>query len=127
MKRFNKHIRFTLFGMSLLLVLPACSIHQLDIQQGNVITKDMKDKLKIGMDKEQIRFILGTPLINDPFHKDRWDYVYSLQKDSGEKELAHVTVMFKDNKAVQYVGVDVQAGSKVAAKETRKDNKPKDL
>lgn len=85
-------------------VLPACSIHQLDVQQGNVITKEMTEKLKIGMDKEQVKFILGTPLIIDPFHKNRWDYIFSLETYEGKSESKHITVIFKDNKTVRFAG-----------------------
>ena len=58
------------------ILLSACSIHKIDVQQGNVITKETLKKLNIGMGKKQVSRLLGTPLINDPFHKDRWDYIY---------------------------------------------------
>ena len=64
-----------------------CSIHRIDIQQGNLITQEMVDKLKPGMDKRQVQLILGTPLLRDPLHHDRWDYYYSLkQKDAPFKQ-----------------------------------------
>ena len=98
--------------------LPACSIHQIDIQQGNVITKKMSDKLKIGMDMNQVRYIMGTPLIVDPFHKNRWDYVYSLDTHNGEEiETSHITVLFEDERVIRYVGIPSEA-QKVALKNT---------
>ena len=98
--------------------LPACSIHQIDIQQGNVITKKMTDKLKIGMDMNQVRYIMGTPLIVDPFHKNRWDYVYSLDTHNGEEiETSHITVLFEDERVIRYVGIPSEA-QKVALKNT---------
>ena len=99
-------------------LLSACTIHQLDIQQGNVITKEMTDKLKIGMNKDQIKYILGTASIIDPFHKNRWDYVYSLQNMDGIKEAAHIIVMFKDEKVIKYVGIDVAENAKLASQNT---------
>ena len=97
--------------------LPACSIHQIDIQQGNVITKKMTDKLKIGMDMNQVRYIMGTPLIVDPFHKNRWDYVYSLDTHNGEIQTSHITVLFEDERVIRYVGIPSEA-QKVALKNT---------
>lgn len=66
-----------------------------EIQQGNVITQDMIDKLKAGMTKSQVRFVLGTPLIVDPFHPERWDYVYLYKKNiSAPAETRQFTVIF---------------------------------
>ena len=52
-------------------------LYKIDIQQGNVIEQEMLDKLQPGMDKDQVQFIMGTPVIVDPFHKDRWEYAPS--------------------------------------------------
>ncbi|NOZ11504.1 MAG: outer membrane protein assembly factor BamE [Gammaproteobacteria bacterium] len=54
--------------------------YKMDIQQGNILTPEMIEQLKLGMTKRQIRYLLGTPLVRDPFHQQRWDYVYSLRK-----------------------------------------------
>lgn len=51
-----------------------------------------------GVTREQVRFVLGTPLLTDIFHADRWDYVFRLQKRSGEVISSRVTVFFKDNR-----------------------------
>ncbi|HEX7155742.1 MAG TPA: outer membrane protein assembly factor BamE, partial [Burkholderiaceae bacterium] len=51
-----------------------------DVQQGNIITKDMVDQLRPGMTRDQVRFMLGTPLLTDMFHQDRWDYTYYLKR-----------------------------------------------
>jgi len=100
--------------------LPACSIHQIDIQQGNVITKKMTDKLKIGMDMSQVRYIMGTPLIIDPFHKNRWDYVYSLDTHNGHKKLTHIAVFFEEDRVIRYVGIAPKTKN-VALKETTEE------
>jgi outer membrane protein assembly factor BamE len=81
------------------LMLGGCSIYKLDIQQGNIVEQEQLDKLKVGMDKGQVRFLLGTPLVTDPFHENRWDYVYSRRHEGGERELQRVTVFF-ENEAV---------------------------
>ena len=61
----------------------AClSVYRPDLQQGNAVTPEMVEKLKVGMTRNQVRFVLGTPLIADVFHPDRWDYYFFL-KQSG--------------------------------------------
>ncbi len=90
-----------------LLLLSACSVHKIDIQQGNVITQEMFEKLKIGMDKTRVEMALGTPLIVDPFHRDRWDYVYIYEAgNTDEHQSAHLTVYFENN---QLTKIDVQS------------------
>jgi len=106
-----------------IVTLSACSIHQLDVQQGNVITKKMTDKLKIGMDKEQVRFILGTPLISDPFHKNRWDYVFSLESQDMTIESTHITIFFLDNKVVKFKGTVAQKAGEAANVASKKIKK----
>lgn len=58
------------------LLLGGCSVYKIDIVQGNVVTTDMTDKLKVGMTPAQVRYILGTPLVLDQMNLNRWDYVY---------------------------------------------------
>jgi len=87
------------------LVLGACvPTYRADIQQGNVVTPETVSALKLGMTKRQVRYALGTPLIADPFHKDRWDYVYSLQKSRGTRSQQRLTVIFKDEALVAIEG-----------------------
>jgi outer membrane protein assembly factor BamE len=64
-------------------VPPFIKPYKFDIQQGNFVTKEDTAKLKIGMGKDEVRFIMGTPLLNDAFHADRWDYVFRLLKGDG--------------------------------------------
>lgn len=72
--------------------------HKIDIPQGNVMTQDMLDKLKPGMTRSQVRFILGTPLIVDPFRANRWDYVFRLEKEGKLIETRRVAVIFEDDR-----------------------------
>ena len=62
-----------------LLLLNGCA-YKIDIQQGNPVSLETLDKVKLGMDHDQVRYILGSPLLTDPFHQDRWDYYYSMRK-----------------------------------------------
>ena len=84
------------------LYLTACSIHRVDVQQGNVIEQEVVDQLKIGITKDQVMFLMGTPLIMDIFRNNRWDYVYSLKtRENTEKH--KVTLFFEEDKLVKIV------------------------
>ena len=69
------------------LLITACSkdkipgVYRIDIQQGNDVTQDMVNKLEAGMSKSQVAYIMGTPLLIDTFHPNRWDYIYSFHHD----------------------------------------------
>ncbi len=75
-----------------------------DIQQGNFVSKEMLAQLKVGQTREQVKFILGTPLLMDVFHKDRWDYPFYLARGDGELTSARVSVFFKDDKVERFDG-----------------------
>jgi outer membrane protein assembly factor BamE len=80
------------------------SPYRVNIQQGNFISEEMVSQIKEGMTKDQVRFVLGTPLISDAFHADRWDYSFRLQKGDGELSTSRVTVFFKDGHMVRFEG-----------------------
>ena len=75
-----------------------------DIQQGNFVSQEMVAQLKPGMSRDQVVFLLGTPLLTDMFHADRWDYSFRLQKGNGEITTSHVTVYFQDNVVSRFEG-----------------------
>src|SRR5262249_47982648 len=82
-----------------------------EIPQGNIVTQEMVDKLKLGMTKNQVRFVLGTPLINDPFHPNRWDYVYRFQKEwNAPAEQRHLAVIFETDALVRWEGEALKPG-----------------
>lgn len=85
-------------------MLPGLTPYKIDIQQGNYVTEDMLVKVKPGMSKAQVRFALGTPLIVDPFHSDRWDYVYELKKRGRVIEHRRMVAVFSDDKLVRIDG-----------------------
>ena len=99
-------MRHMLFAAILALLLSGClSVYKVEVQQGNVVTQEMIDKLKPGMTPSQVRFVMGTPLIVDPFHQDRWDYYYYLRRSnetSGESQ--RVTVVFKNDLLIAVQG-----------------------
>lgn len=93
-------------------VLSACSNplapYRMEIQQGNYVTQEMASQLKVGMTKEQVRFALGTPLINDTFHVNRWDYVFTrLRNRSSPLEERRLTVFFDSAGRLERVDGDI--------------------
>ncbi len=87
--------------------------YRIDVRQGNFVTQEMVSQLKAGQTKDQVRFILGTPLIADVFHADRWDYVYRYQPGHGEATQRRIVVYFADGKLARVAG-DVVASASVA-------------
>jgi len=90
--------------------IPGVAPYRIDIQQGNFISQDMVANLKPGMSKEQVRLALGTPLLTDIFHADRWDYIYWREDGAtGKREERKLVVHFKDDKLVRLDGDVVPA------------------
>ncbi len=79
-------------------------VHKIDIQQGNRVTQEMVDKLKLGMSHNQVKYILGSPLIIDTFNQSRWDYFYSLKSGDDALVQKQLTLFFKDHKLSQISG-----------------------
>lgn len=92
----------------------------MDIQQGNVVTPKMMMQLKPGMNKTQVRYVMGTPLITDSFHPNRWDYFYSMKKDGRLIEQRRIILEFEDEKLARVRGDVVPAGSDAAATDQAK-------
>ena len=114
-----------LFLLCLLLCLPACSskdistsesgtffkkifsrdtyrIYRIDIQQGNKLTQQQLKRLTLGMTKEQVKFLLGSPVTPTLFHDDRWDYIYSfVSGTTSKRKKSHFTLLFKENELVE--------------------------
>ena len=103
--------------------VPFLGAHKIEIQQGNYVTQDMVDKLKPGMSRSQVRFALGTPLIADPFHADRWDYVYVYERKGRLVAKRRIVVVFKDDALLRIEGDVVP---REAAKQTTSPAPAKD-
>ena len=82
--------------------------YKIDVRQGNYVTQEMVAQLKVGQTQQQVRFILGSPLLVDIFHKDRWDYVYTFKPNHGELQQRRMTLFFTEGKLTQVAG-DVDA------------------
>ncbi len=76
-------------------LVSACSVHKLEIQQGNIVTPDMVEKLKPGMTTKQVKFVMGSAQLTDPFHKSRWDYLYTLRNNRDHVEKKHLILFFE--------------------------------
>lgn len=79
-------------------------VHRINIQQGNVISQNMVNKLKPGMTRRQVQFVLGNPVINDQLARDRWDYVYSMKVGGSEAIKVKLQVYFVDNRLSHFNG-----------------------
>lgn len=86
--------------------------YRIDVQQGNVLTQEMVSQLRPGLTRDQVRFILGTPLLTDVFHAERWDYVFRLQ-DGRTNEVAarNFSVFFDERGLLASVKGDVDVGT----------------
>ena len=86
-------------------------LHTTEVRQGNSVSADMREKIKVGMSAEQVHAILGTPLVVDPFHPNRWDYVHRLQQAGKVSEQQRLTLFFENDRLIR-----IEDGEKSAAK-----------
>ena len=70
-------------------------VYRIDVEQGNIVTQEMVDQLKPAMDRRQVRYILGTPLVEDSFDSSRWDYIYTVRKGRETREQKWLSVYFE--------------------------------
>jgi outer membrane protein assembly factor BamE len=84
--------------------IPGITPYKPEIQQGNYLSQEMIAQLKPGMTREQVRFLLGTPLLADIFHAERWDYVYFREATDGKREQRKVALFFSDGKLERVTG-----------------------
>lgn len=113
---------FTAFGL-----LAGCSFdsiadrvnpYRIDVRQGNYVDQSMVAQLKKGMTREQVRYVLGTPLIADTFHADRWDYVYLFHPGRGEPEKRRLSLFFSEG-VLDSIDGDVVAADQAGGETVR--------
>jgi outer membrane protein assembly factor BamE len=90
------------YQTSLLEKLPF--VYKMTVQQGNLVSEEQVDQLQPGMNKRQVRYLLGTPLLTDFFNTDRWDYVYTIRRGHQPEERRKLTVFFQDDALVRTEG-----------------------
>lgn len=94
----------------LLIALPACGVigfpgvYKINVEQGNIVTQEDVDRLEQGMTRRQVRFILGTPLIEDTFNRDRWDYHYEMKRGAKVLSEREFTVFFDGDRLESVAG-----------------------
>ena len=87
------------------LALAGCGlVHTIDVQQGNYVTQDVAAKLKTGMTKSEVRQLLGTPLLIDAFHANRWEYFFSSVKRGKAENQTRLTIFFENDKVASFTG-----------------------
>ncbi|MCC6209654.1 MAG: outer membrane protein assembly factor BamE [Burkholderiales bacterium] len=84
--------------------IPGLEPYRITIQQGNYISQEMVAQLKLGMTREQVRFVLGTPLLQDVFHADRWDYVFYRETPDRKREQRNLSVVFEKDRLARVIG-----------------------
>lgn len=105
MKKSSMRLTLILFA----LLLSSCSYfrapvlapYKMDIRQGNFVTPEMREKLRLGMTRAQVRYVMGTPMINDAFHGNRWDYVYRLAQQGAVVESQNLALYFEEDRLVR--------------------------
>ena len=81
-------------------------VYRINVEQGNVVTEEMVDQLRPGLNRRQVRYIMGTPLIEDSFHVDRWDYRYTLRNGNETLTETQLTLWFEGDELVRVEGPD---------------------
>lgn len=99
-----------LFFLANSLLLSGCTnwefpwVYRIDVDQGNIITQEKVNQLKPGMSREQVRFVMGSPLLADTFNENRWDYVYTLRDGEGKNTEQRLTVIFVNDQLARLSG-----------------------
>ncbi|MBC53280.1 MAG: hypothetical protein CMQ34_05525 [Gammaproteobacteria bacterium] len=96
-------------------------VYKIPIAQGNIITQEMVDQLEPGMTRRQVVFVMGTPLVRDPYHQDRWDYVFNYQPGGGERGQERMTLFFENDLLSRFEG-DFEPGEDAAWSDTATSN-----
>ena len=81
-------------------------VYRINVEQGNVVNEEMVEKLRPGLNKRQVRYIMGTPLIEDSFHDDRWDYRYLLRNGNETLAETRLTLWFDGDELARAEGPD---------------------
>lgn len=89
-------------------MLSSCAIYKIDIQQGNIVTQEVLDQLTPKMAAKKVRLILGTPLIQDPFQPQRWDYIYRFRSGKGQRQQRHISLFFDNEDNLKGINGDIR-------------------
>lgn len=81
--------------------------YRVEVVQGNVVTKEQAALIKPGMSRSQVRDLLGSPLLTDVFHADRWDYVFTIRRQGAEPQQRNVMVLFQEDKVSKFEAAEL--------------------
>ena len=107
LQSFASIVRHLTLGALVLALLGGCGwprVHKVIVQQGNVITQEMIDKLKPGMTRSQVAYIMGEPVVRNTFNDSRWDYVYTLENPGIYAVSSSVSLFFNNDKLTHFSG-----------------------
>lgn len=96
-------------------------VYKIDVEQGNLVTQEMIEQLQPGMSRRQVRFIMGSPLVEDTFHADRWDYPYVIRNGQTVIREAQVTILFDGDRLREIKGDYLPEWAKPAEPDTQAD------
>ena len=107
------------FGLAVILALSACGslefpgVYKLTIQQGNIVSQEMIDRLKPGMTRSQVQFVLGNPVLADSFERDRWNYVYTIDIPGQAIIERELVIVFENDRLLRFEGDYTPSENKV--------------
>lgn len=118
---------YTIIILVLAFGISGCSgklftVYKIDVQQGNAVDYESVEMLKVGMTRDQVKFLLGTPLVADIFHPDRWDYVYYFIPGYGERERRHLTLYFNGDNVSEIIKNQIEAPPAEQAETASEEN-----
>ena len=118
----NQITRYLFIALIAVLMLnTGCKvIYKQNVQQGNAHDQDDLDEVEIGMSKTQVAYLLGTPAVHDPFHRDRWDYITMLSRRGGEPVSRLITLTFENDLLIATEGIGDSKGGDIKALEDTK-------
>ena len=112
------------FGLAVILALSACGslefpgVYKLTIQQGNIVSQEMIDRLKPGMTRSQVQFVLGNPVLADSFERDRWNYVYTIDIPGQAIIERELIIVFENDRLLRFEGDYTPSENKVDTRES---------
>jgi outer membrane protein assembly factor BamE len=120
-------VKSLIISTLILALLAGCSmpkfrlprVHKITVQQGNVITQDMIDKLRPGMNRAQVAFVMGEPVMQNTFDNDRWDYIYTVEVPGLYEEQKRLSIYFVDDELNHFTGDYVPTANAEAEKAAR--------
>jgi outer membrane protein assembly factor BamE len=93
----------------------AVTPYKIEVVQGNFVSREQVAALKPGMSRTQVRDMLGTPLIADPFHKDRWDYVFTIKRQGVDPQQRRLAIFFRDDSLERFEGDEMPTEAEFVA------------